>query len=68
MSAGLALTLGAYLLITAAAVLTQALAIRHPEKVPSFADGLLAAMRTRSAALGLVIAWWWLGWHFITGA
>jgi hypothetical protein len=35
--------------------------------VPSFAGLLQRAMRTRSAQLGILLAWWWLGWHFILG-
>jgi hypothetical protein len=24
------------------------------------------AMRRRTTQVGLILAWWWLGWHFIT--
>lgn len=38
---------------------------RTTERVPTFGTLLRAALRHRSAQLGLVLAWWWLGWHFL---
>ncbi len=61
-------SLWGYGLVIAAAVVLQVIARLRPTLVPSFAAALRRAMRHRSAALGLVLAWWWLGWHFMTGA
>ncbi len=65
---GWALTMTAYGLVVVGVVVAEVAGRRKPDRTPSFTTALLRAMRHRSAALGLVIAWWWLGWHFITGA
>ena len=33
--------------------------------VPTLSQVLRWAMRRRSAQIGIVMAWWWIGWHFI---
>ena len=33
--------------------------------VPTVADVLRWTMRRRSAQIGIVMAWWWIGWHFL---
>ena len=37
---------------------------QHP-KMASFGQMLRGIMRNRGTRLGLIIFWWWLGWHFI---
>jgi hypothetical protein len=39
----------------------------HP-KVPALAVTLRWAIRRRSTQLGFLLAWWWLGWHYITAS
>ena len=36
----------------------------HP-KMASFGQMLRGIMRNRGTRLGLLIFWWWLGWHFL---
>jgi hypothetical protein len=62
-----ALTVLGYLMGTAALVVVEVSARRQGSRVPSFAGLLRRAMRTRSAQFGILLAWWWLGWHFILG-
>lgn len=62
-----ALTVLGYLVATAVLVLVEVSARRPASPVPSFAALLRRGMRTRSAQLGILLAWWWLGWHFILG-
>lgn len=38
----------------------------RPERYAALGRVLTWAMRRRSAQLGLLLTWWWLGWHFIT--
>lgn len=61
-------TLSAYLLVLLGAIATTIGSRVRPERVPSFTRALIRAMHTRSAAIGLVVAWWWIGWHFLTGS
>ena len=56
----------AYALIAAAVLALEAAARLAPGRVPSVGTVLTWAMRRRSAQFGLVLAWWWLGWHFVT--
>jgi hypothetical protein len=60
-----ALTQAVYVLLGLGLVLTEALARRRADGPPTFAALVRGAMRTRSAQLGIVLAWWWLGWHFL---
>jgi hypothetical protein len=64
----LAQTLTVYAVVVVAAVTLQVFSMVRPERVPSLRRSVAWAMRHRSAQLGLVLAWWWLGWHFVTGA
>lgn len=59
-------TYTAYGLIAGVALLLQAAAYWVPHRVPSLGTVLTWAMRRRSAQFGIVLAWWWLGWHFVT--
>ena len=59
-------TVAAFLAVGLLAVAVQLLALRHPERVAALGDVLTWAMRRRSAQLGLMFAWWWVGWHFLT--
>jgi hypothetical protein len=60
-----ALTEAVYVLLALGLALTEVLARRDEEGLPTFAELVRGAMRSRSAQLGIVLAWWWLGWHFL---
>lgn len=34
-------------------------------RIPTLGRVLDWALRRRSAQLGMVMAWWWIGWHFL---
>ena len=38
----------------------------RPEKYSAVGRVLTWAMRRRSTQLGVLLVWWWLGWHFVT--
>ena len=61
-----AVTVTAFSSVAVVAVVVQLVALRRPDRVASFGRVLTWAMRRRSTQLGLVFAWWWLGWHFVT--
>lgn len=54
-----------YLVLLVGFGVLEALARGRRGSVPRLAVVLRLAMRTRSAQIGLLLAWWWLGWHFI---
>lgn len=60
-------TTAAYVLLVLAAVGTDVLGRVRPDVVPSLGVALRRAVLRRSTALALVVVWWWLGWHFVTG-
>jgi hypothetical protein len=61
-------TLAAYLVLVVAAVATEVAARIAPRRVPTLAAVVTSALRRRSAQIGFLVAWWWLGWHFVTGS
>lgn len=40
---------------------------RRTRFVPTLADTLRHPMRLRATRIGLLMAWWWIGWHFFVG-
>jgi hypothetical protein len=59
-------TIAAYAAVAAAAVTIQLLAKAGAVDVASLAKALTWALRRRSTQIGILFAWWWLGWHFLT--
>jgi hypothetical protein len=59
------LTIAGYLALAAALVATEVVARRPRSAVPTFGLLVRRGLRHRSAQLGIVLAWWWLGWHFL---
>lgn len=57
-------TILGYLLVLGAGVTLQAVAVRHPDKVPTLGRVLTHVMRTRTGRVGVCIAWTWVGLHF----
>lgn len=57
-------TIAVYVVLGLTLVALEVLARLRLARVPTVADLLGAVLRHRSAQLGLVLAWWWLGWHF----
>ncbi len=58
------LTILGYLLVLAAGVTVQLIAVRRPDKVPSLGRVFTHVMRTRTGRVGVCVAWAWVGLHF----
>ncbi len=61
-----ALTVTAYTSALVALIALEVTARVRPGSVPTLGGVLTWALRRRSTQLGLVLLWWWLGWHFTT--
>ena len=66
MSARFITELGFALIVLAAVGLAVASHLM-PKRVPKLTSVLAVVMRRRSARIALVLAWWWVGWHFFVG-
>ena len=58
-------TIAIYGVLFASLGVLQLLASYRPRSVPTLAQALRWTMRRRSAQIGIVMAWWWIGWHFL---
>jgi hypothetical protein len=57
-------TIAGYLVVAAGIVVLQVLATRTSVPVPSLGELLTRAMRSRTARVGILVAWAWIGLHF----
>lgn len=62
------LTIAIYVLCALALVLVEVLARRTRLRIPTLGQLFRWMLRRRSAQLGVVMAWWWIGWHFLGSA
>ena len=60
-------TISAYLACIVAAVVIELLARRDSDRVAPLGDLMDQVMATRSARIGILLFWWWAGWHFLVG-
>jgi hypothetical protein len=60
-------TLVAYAAVGLLALAVELAALLAPHSMPRFGDVVTWALRRRSTQLGLLLLWWWLGWHWVTG-
>lgn len=59
-------TVAAYLGVLGLALAVEVVALATPRLCASFGQVVTWALRRRSTQLGLLLAWWWLGWHWVT--
>lgn len=59
-------TLGAYAVLLVTLVAMVVVAWLRPAVLPRLGQVVTWAMRRRTTQVGLLLAWWWLGWHFVT--
>lgn len=59
------LTITIYLLCAAVLGATELLARLTRLPIPTLANLFRWMLRRRSAQIGVVMAWWWIGWHFL---
>lgn len=57
-------TVLAYLAVAALLLVSEALARWTTAPIPTFAALVRGALQHRAAQFGLLLAWWWIGWHF----
>ena len=63
---GRGITLGLYAVLLATTVAMFVVAWLRPATLPRLGRVVTWAMRRRTTQVGLILAWWWLGWHFVT--
>lgn len=57
-------TILGYLVVLAAGVLLEVLAIFTPARIPRLGEILTRIMRSRTGRVGMLVAWAWVGLHF----
>ena len=58
------ITILGYLLVVAALIILQLIAIRRPEGFPTLGRVFTHVMRSRTGRVGIFVAWGWVGLHF----
>jgi len=58
-------TIAVYVAGALALAVTELLARGTRLRVPTLAALFRWILRRRSARIGVVMAWWWIGWHFL---
>jgi Family of unknown function (DUF6186) len=58
------ITIAVFAALTAAGIALHLLARRPASRVPRLGDLVGVLAETRRGRVGLVLVWWWLGWHF----
>lgn len=58
-------TIAGYLAFAALFAITEILARGTRLKIPTLAALFRWMARRRSAQIGIIMAWWWIGWHFL---
>lgn len=61
-----AATVAAYLAVVSVGLVAELVALRSPRLWSGLGQVVTWALRRRSTQLGLLLAWWWLGWHWAT--
>lgn len=61
------LTISGYLVCVVLAVVVELLARRDRNRIAPLGDLMDHVMETRSARIGILLFWWWVGWHFLVG-
>ena len=59
------LTVLGYLALLAVGVILELLATRTSAKIPPLGQVLTRVMRTRTGRVGVLVAWAWVGLHFL---
>jgi len=60
------ITIIGYAVIGLAALVVEVVARRPGNRVPTFAQLVRTVMRERWGRVGLLLVWWWLGFHFLS--
>ena len=60
------ITIAGYVVIGLAAVLVELVARRPSSRIPRFSDLVSRVMHERWGRVGMLLVWWWLGFHFLS--
>ena len=55
-----------YAVIGVAALIVEIVARRPGSRVPTLSELLRYVMRERWGRVGMLLLWWWLGFHFLS--
>lgn len=58
-------TVAVYIVLGVGLLATEISARRPGSRVRTFPRLIHEVMEHRAAQLGLLLAWWWVGWHFL---
>ena len=61
------ITIAGFLVCLAAVATLEVVANRDPDRLAPLTTLTDRVMATRSARIGILLFWWWLGWHFLVG-
>jgi hypothetical protein len=60
------ITISGYVLIGLAVVVVELIARRRTSGIPTLSQLVGFVMRERWGRLAMLLAWWWLGFHFLS--
>jgi hypothetical protein len=61
-------SIAGYLTLTLLLVVIELVARARPGgRIPTLSATLRHPMRLRATRIALLMAWWWIGWHFFVG-
>ncbi len=60
-----AITIAGYLCFVVAGFVIWLVTRREKSKVASLGDLLDRVMHHRATRVAIMLAWWWIGWHFL---
>ncbi len=60
-----AITIAGYLCFVVAGCVIWLVTRREKSKVASLGDLLDRVMHHRATRVAIMLAWWWIGWHFL---
>jgi hypothetical protein len=58
-------SIAVYVVLGLGVLAAELLGRREGSTVPTFGRLVRHAMRRRPGQLAVVLAWWWVGWHFL---
>lgn len=61
------LTIAGFLVCLIAVGILELVAKRDPERLTPLTSMVDHVMANRSTRIGILLFWWWLGWHFLVG-
>jgi hypothetical protein len=60
------ITIAGYVVIGLAAVVIELVARRPASRIPTFSEVVGRVMHDKWGRVGMLLVWWWLGFHFLS--